>query len=243
MSDTVRLTRHGTIATLTLDRPHKRNAFDDALLDDLESAVCSLRDDATLRVLVVTGAGPSFCAGVDISDLAGIDDAELRRRRFAPIAARRTRILVRALETLRALAPLTVAAVDGAAAGGGFSLMLACDFRVLTERACCWYPEVALGVPLSPPSTRLLLEEVGMARAKDIILRGTRLDATTLAALGIAHEVVPADDLAARVERLATELAALAPPGAQVSKATINALVRGESVLRPELALPPANGD
>lgn len=243
MSETVRLTRHGTIATLTLERPHKRNAFDDTLLDELESAMCSLRDDATLRVVVVTGAGPSFCAGVDISDLAGIDDAELRRRRFAPIAARRTRILVRVLETLRALAPLTVAAVDGAAAGGGFSLMLACDFRVLTERACCWYPEVALGVPLSPPSTRLLLEEVGMARAKDIILRGTRLDAATLAALGIAHEVVPADDLAVRVERLATELAALAPPGAQVSKATINALVRGESVLRPELTLPPANGD
>jgi enoyl-CoA hydratase/carnithine racemase len=243
MSDTVHLNRRGAIATLTLNRPHKRNALDDVLLDELEHAVCSLRDDATLRTVIVTGAGPSFCAGVDISELTGIEDAELRRQRFTPIAARRTRVLVRILEDLRALAPLTIAAVDGAAAGGGFSLMLACDFRMLTDRARCWYPEVALGVPLSPPSTRLLLEEVGMARAKDIILRGRRLDAPALAALGIAHEVVAAKALAGHVERLATELASLAPPGAQVSKATINALVRGESVLRPELALPPAPAD
>ncbi len=242
MSDTVLLARQGPVATLTLNRPHKRNALDDTLLDELERAVCGLRDDATLRVVIVNGAGPSFCAGVDISELAGIDDAELRRQRFTPIAARRTRILVRVLEALRALAPMTVAAVDGAAAGGGFSLMLACDFRVLSDRARCWYPEVALGVPLSPPSTRLLLEEVGMARAKDIILRGTRLDAPSLAALGIAQAVVPAEALAARADSLAAELAALAPAGAQVSKATINALVRGESVLRPELSLPPANG-
>ncbi|MEQ8493153.1 MAG: enoyl-CoA hydratase/isomerase family protein [Gammaproteobacteria bacterium] len=233
------LTRRGTIATLTLNRPHKRNALDDELLAELEAAVHGLADDGDLRVVVLTGAGAAFCAGVDISALAGIRDSEERRRIFTPIAARRTRVLIRVLDALRALAPLTVAAVNGAAAGGGFSLLLACDFRLVVDGARCWFPEVELGVPLSPPSTRLLLEEVGMGRAKDIVIRGRRLDATALTTLGIAHEVVTGADLDMRLASLCEELAALAPAGAQVSKATINALARGTAVLRPELALPP----
>ncbi|MEQ8659941.1 MAG: enoyl-CoA hydratase/isomerase family protein [Gammaproteobacteria bacterium] len=237
---TVIVSRDDSIATLTLNRPARRNACDDQLLAELEAAVRALSDDGGLRVVVVTGAGPAFCAGVDISALAGIADREERRRVFTPIAARRTRVLVRILEALRALAPLTVAAVNGAAAGGGFSLLLACDFRLVAASARCWFPEVELGVPLSPPSTQLLMEDVGMARAKDIIIRGRRLDSAALAALGIAHEVVADSALGARVSAFTAELAALAPQGAQVSRATINALARGATVLRPELALPPA---
>ncbi|MGE0486067.1 MAG: enoyl-CoA hydratase/isomerase family protein [Gammaproteobacteria bacterium] len=237
MTATVRLEIDGTVARLTLDRAAQRNALDDALLSDLEQAVHDLRDRADLRVVVLTGAGPAFCAGVDISALKGIVDVEERRRTFTPIATRRTRVLIRILDAWCALAPLTIAAVNGPAAGGGFSLMLACDFRVVAADARCWFPEVELGVPLSPPSTALLMREIGLARARDVVLRGRRLDAATLAEFGIAHEVVPPAALAARVDALAAELAGLAPQGAQVSKATLNALADGAEILRPELLL------
>lgn len=238
MPTTLRLQVDGAIARVTLDRPTRRNALDDVLLAELEAAVHSLRDRHELRVVVLGAAGPAFCAGVDISELAGIDDAEQRRRVFTPIATRRTRVLIRILEAWRNLAPLTIAAVNGAAAGGGFSLVLACDFRLVADDACCWFPEVELGVPLSPPSTALLMEEIGPGRARDVILRGRRLDATALAGLGIAQDVVPAALLDSAVAARAAELVRLAPQGAQVSKATINALAAGERVMRPELLLP-----
>ncbi|MCA8967038.1 MAG: enoyl-CoA hydratase/isomerase family protein [Planctomycetes bacterium] len=237
MSTTVQLEFDGAVARLTLDRAARRNALDDTLLADLEQAVRELRDRRGLRVVVLTGAGTAFCAGVDITELKGLDDAETRRRVFTPIATRRTRVLIRVLDAWRALAPLTIAAVNGPAAGGGFSLMLACDFRVVAAGVSCWFPEVELGVPLSPPSTALLMQDRGLARARDVVLRGRRLDSAALAELGIAHEVVPADALAARVAALVDELARLAPQGAQVSKATLNALAGGTQVLRPELLL------
>ena len=221
----IELTRDGAVATLTLARPDRRNALSDALLTELAAAVTELRDDAAVRVVIVTGAPPVFSAGADAGLRSGMS-AEERRRAFTNRKTQFRRLFERATTALEGLEQPTIAMVNGHAVGGGWGLALACDFRIAAAEAEFWIPEVDLGVPLGVASTARFVRLVGPARAKEIIMECRRYTAAEAHALGLVTRVVPGAVLAAAVRDYAALLAAKpSRPLAEV-KARINAIAR-----------------
>jgi enoyl-CoA hydratase/carnithine racemase len=221
----VALTRDGAIATVTLDRPDRRNSLSDAMLTELGAAFSELRDDAAVRVVVVTGAPPVFSAGAD-AGLKSTMSTEERRRAFAERKSQFRRLFERANTVLEGLEQITIAAVNGHAVGGGWGLTLACDFRIAAAEAQFWIPEVDLGVPLGVASTTRFVRLVGPARAKEIILECRRYTAEEARTMGLVHRVVPGVDLDKRVREFAEAM--LKKPFRPLAemKARINAITR-----------------
>jgi len=225
MPDHVGLHRDGVVATVTLNRPDRRNALSDAMLTELAAAFAALRDDATTRAVVVTGAPPVFSAGADAGLRASMSEAE-RREAFGRRKTQFRRLFERANSLLEGLEQPTVAAVNGHAVGGGWGLALACDFRVAAAEAQFWIPEVDLGVPLGVASTARFVRLVGPARAKEIILECRRYSAEEARALGLVHRVVPADAVLKEARALAGRLAAKPFRALAEAKARVNAIAR-----------------
>jgi len=231
------LEKEGRIATLTFNRPEKRNPLNEEIVLEFEGLLHQIRDDKDLRVLIFTGSGNTFSAGADLSQVKGVTDPAERQRIFAPLGKRRVRLIGRVLHTLVNLEQITIAAINGYAAGGGWSLALGCDLRIAVEEAEFWFPEVDLGVPLSPASTSLLAAHVGPALAKEIIITCRRFKAEELLPLGILNRVVKKTELMPTVRELAQSVAQKNPTAVMASKATINALVMHHAVIRPDTLL------
>jgi enoyl-CoA hydratase len=231
------LEKEGRIATLTFNRPEKRNPLNEEIVLEFESLLHQIRDDKDIRVLIFTGTGNTFSAGADLSQMKGITDPAERQRIFAPLGKRRVRLIARVLHTLVHLEQVTIAAINGYAAGGGWSLALGCDLRIAVEEAEFWFPEVDLGVPLSPASTSLLAAHVGPALAKEIIITCRRFKAAELLPLGILNRVVKKADLMPAARELAQSIAQKNPTAVMASKATINALAMHNAVIRPDTLL------
>ena len=238
MPDHFVLEKEERIATLTFNRPEKRNPLNEEIVLEFESLLHQIRDDKDIRVLIFTGTGNTFSAGADLSQVKGITDPAERQRIFAPLGKRRVRLIGRVLHTLVNLEQITIAAINGYAAGGGWSLALGCDLRIAVEEAEFWFPEVDLGVPLSPASTSLLAAHIGPALAKEIIITCRRFKAAELLPLGILNRVVKKADLMPTVRELAQSLANKNPTAVMVSKATVNALALGQAVIRPDTFMP-----
>ena len=194
MSDQVAVKREGAVATLVLDRPDRRNSLSDAMLTDLGLALAELRDDATSRVVVVTGAPPVFSAGADAPHARAKTDEE-RRRLFKENKSQFRRLFERVTSALEGLEQSTIAMINGHAVGGGWGLTLACDFRFAAAEAQLWIPEVDLGVPLGVASTTRFIRFVGPARAKEIIMGCHRYSAADAQAMGLVTRVVPGAEL------------------------------------------------
>jgi enoyl-CoA hydratase/carnithine racemase len=206
-------------------RPDRRNALSDAMLTELAAAFAALRDDATTRVVIVTGAPPVFSAGAD----AGLKSAmspEERRRAFAQRKSQFRRLFERAQTLLENLEQTTVAVINGHAVGGGWGLTLACDFRIAAAEAEFWIPEVDLGVSLGVASTTRFVRLVGPARAKEIILECRRYTAAEAHGLGLLTRVVPRADLAPAVRAFADMLLAKPIRPLTEMKARINTIAR-----------------
>jgi enoyl-CoA hydratase/carnithine racemase len=232
MGDNVSLVRAGVVATVTLNRPDRRNSLSDAMLTELGAAFAELRDDAATRVVVVTGAPPVFSAGADAPHAKADTPAE-RRRLFLSRKSQFRRLFERANTLLENLEQATICMINGHAVGGGWGLTLACDFRLAAATAEFWIPEVDLGVPLGVASTTRFVRLVGPARAKEIIMTGRRYSAAEAHALGLVHQVVPAESLGQAVADYASMLARKPfRPLAEV-KARVNAIAR--------IGLPEAN--
>jgi enoyl-CoA hydratase/carnithine racemase len=212
--------RAGAIATVTLNRPARRNAMSDALLEELLAALEALRDDATIRVVLLTGAPPAFSAGADAGLRGSMSEAE-RRQAFLAHKSRFTRLFPPLLAMLEALEQPTIAVVNGHAVGGGWVLALGCDMRWAAAEAEFWIPEVALGIPLHAAFTTRFVRLVGPARAKEIIMEGRRYTAAEAQALGLVHRVVPGADLGAAVWAYAETLARKPAGALAVAKARI----------------------
>lgn len=221
----VELARDGVVVTVTLNRPDRRNSLSDGMLGDLVAAFTALRDDATVRAVIVTGAPPVFSAGADAPLRAGMGPEE-RRRVFAATKNQFRRLFERANGLLEALEPPTIAMINGHAIGGGWGLALACDFRWAAAEAELWIPEVDLGVALGTATTTRFVRLVGPALAKEIIMEGRRYTAQQAAALGLVHRVVPGEGLAGAVREYARTLAAKPPRPLAEVKARINAIAR-----------------
>ena len=225
MTDNVRLDRDGAIATVTLNRPERRNSLSDAMLTDLGAVVSALRDDAAVRIVILTGAPPVFSAGADAALKSSMSPEE-RRHAMATRKSQFRRLFERANTMLEGLEQITVCAINGHAIGGGWGLTLACDFRIAAAEAQFWIPEVDLGVPLGVASTTRFVRLVGPARAKEIILECRRYSAEEARTLGLAHRVVPGNDLIKHSREYAQML--LAKPFRPLTemKARINAIAR-----------------
>jgi enoyl-CoA hydratase/carnithine racemase len=225
MGENVTLVQGGPVATVTLNRPDRRNSLSDAMLTELAAAFSALRDDAATRVVIVTGAPPVFSAGADAPHAKARSDEE-RRQLFLSRKSQFRRLFERANSLLENLEQATICMVNGHAVGGGWGLTLACDFRFAATEAQFWIPEVDLGVPLGVASTTRFVRLVGPARAKEIIMSCRRYSAAEARSLGLVHQIAPADSLAKLVTDYA-EMLARKPfrPLAEV-KARINAIAR-----------------
>lgn len=207
----VRIVRDGHRADLVLARTRRRNALDQALVDDLYAAADEVEHDAEVHCVVVRGDGPAFCAGIDAHTLPSLaDPAGLREIRGA---------FVRAFDRLQAMAKPTVAQVHGAAIGAGFELALACDLRVVAADATLGLPETRMGVVPDVGACSRLTALVGAGRAKELIMTSAMIDGVRAGELGIANRVVPVDQLASATDTLVAELLACSP--------TANGLVKG----------------
>ena len=225
MLENVLLTRDGPIATVTLNRPERRNSLSDAMLTDLGAAFAELRDDAGIRVVIVTGAPPVFSAGAD-AGLKSSMTADQMRDAFAQRKSQFRRLFERANTLLEHLEQTTIAAINGHAVGGGWGLTLACDFRIAAAEAQLWIPEVNLGVPLGVASTTRFVRLVGPARAKEIIMDCRRFSAEEARQWGLVHRVVPGPELAKAAREYAELMAAKPFRALAEMKARINAIAR-----------------
>jgi enoyl-CoA hydratase/carnithine racemase len=220
VSDLVTVERDGAVAVLTINRPAKRNAMTAGMWATLPDLLAGLADDPAVRVLVVTGAGPSFCAGADIADLLGGADpedpmADVRRDNLAAQAA------------LRAFPRPTVAAIRGHCIGGGVEIAASCDLRFTDPTGVFGVTPAKVGVVYAPASTRALLELVGPATTKYLLFSGELLDAGTALRVGLVDRVVPADELDAAVRRFADVLATRSALSQRATKEVIAALSEG----------------
>jgi 2-(1,2-epoxy-1,2-dihydrophenyl)acetyl-CoA isomerase len=213
---TLRLDVDGEIGTLTLDRPKVLNAMSPELISELVTAAAWLADRAPLRALIVTGEGRAFSAGGDVNWFKqGLEesDADL------PAEVRRgADVLHQAIVDFRRIPYPVIAAVNGVAAGAGFSLALMCDTRIASEDAAfvCAYGRI--GASPDGGMTYFLPRVVGQARALELLLNDPLLSAAEARNEGIVAEVVPADRLMEAARERAEELAARAPHYVRMSK-------------------------
>src|SRR5580765_651350 len=225
MGENVLLTRDGLIATVTMNRPDRRNSLSDPMLTELGAAFSELRDDATTRVVIVTGAPPVFSAGAD-AGLKSSMSPEERRQAMGSRKSQFRRLFERANTVLENLEQTTIAAINGHAVGGGWGLTLACDFRIAAAEAQLWIPEVDLGVALGVASTTRFVRMVGPARAKEIIMSCRRYSASEAQAMGLVHQVVPGADLGKAVADYADMLGKKPARPLAEMKARINTIAR-----------------
>ncbi|MCC6163843.1 MAG: enoyl-CoA hydratase/isomerase family protein [Acidobacteria bacterium] len=204
MSDQhLELSGTGAVRVLTISRPEKLNALNRAMVVALQARLDALAADASLRVLIVTGAGPkAFVAGADIAEFEGLTSEQATR-----LAQQGQRVL----DTLEALPVPTIAAINGFALGGGCELALACTFRIVADTARLGLPETSLGLIPGFGGTQRLARAVGTQRALDLILTGRQVSAEEAVHIGLALRAVPAAQLMDEVRALAAHLATRAP--------------------------------
>ncbi|MEM9652150.1 MAG: enoyl-CoA hydratase/isomerase family protein [Actinomycetota bacterium] len=215
--------RDGPVLRVWLNRPEKRNAHDHAMVTEIGDFFLAAAADLETRVIVLGGRGPSFCAGADRKERLPPPASERERRYRNQLGRRATR----AIEDC----PVpTIARVQGHAAGGGSCLAAACDFRITTTDCQWWVPEVELGTPLPWAATPRLIQEIGMARARQYVMLAERIDGTTAAEWGLANECVPDDELDQVVDRFVERLLSLPELAVDMAKAHFRGYARGSAL-------------
>ena len=210
-------TKENGIATITMDRPDKRNAFTPEMSDSLYRAVEDSARDESIRVIVLTGTGRAFCAGADVKAMAqGFDNPEAQRRYDA---ARSERVSLHLLMQ-RCDKPI-IGAINGVAVGGGLDLACACDIRIAAESARFAEVFVRRGMMPASGGTYFLPRLVGIDRACLMAWTGDMIDAREAERIGLATMVVPDDELELATMELAEKLAKGPPLAIQRTKRAI----------------------
>jgi enoyl-CoA hydratase len=204
VTDFVRVETAGGVATITVARPEKLNALNSEVLAGLESAISQAAADASLRCVIVTGAGEkAFIAGADIGELVKLTPIEGREH------ARRGQAV---LERLERLSVPTIAAINGFAYGGGLELAMACTLRVASENARMGLPETSLGIIPGYGGTQRMARLIGTAKAYELVLTAEKgLTAAEAERIGLVNRVVPAGQALSAAMEIARKIAANGP--------------------------------
>lgn len=184
----------GPVARITLNRPERRNALSIQLSDELTASLAMVRSSTSVKALVIAGAGATFCAGDDITEMGQWGDANQ--------IMRRVRGYQRMADALADLDKPTIAAVDGYAVGGGLEITMACDFVIATSRARWGMPEIDVGITPGWGGTTRMARLIGRRMTKEINLLGALHPATRAVELGLWNRTVPDDRLHTEVDAL-----------------------------------------
>jgi enoyl-CoA hydratase/carnithine racemase len=206
--DLLRVER-GPIATLTLQRPERRNALSAGLLRRLGDALDAISADDTARVVVLAGAGPAFCAGHDLGEMVGRSEAEYR-----DLFALCSEVMLR----LREMPQPVIARVHGPATAAGCQLVAACDLAVAAEAATFATPGVKIGLFCTTPAVPLV-RAVGDKAAMEMLLTGRPVSAAQALAWGLVNRVVPAERIDEAVAELCAPIVAASPATVRLGKA------------------------
>ena len=209
---TLRVEIQGPIATVTLNRPDVRNAFNEDVIAELRQAFTGF--GPAVRVVVLTGAGPIFCAGADVAWMKKSKDATEEEN------ARDARAMAEMFRAIDECPLPVIGRVRGAALGGGSGLVACCDIVVASEGAQFGFTEVRLGIVPANIST-FVLPKIGARAARRYFLTGERFDAAEALRIGLVHEVVSDAALDARVDAISGELLKCGPAAVGVAKELI----------------------
>jgi enoyl-CoA hydratase/carnithine racemase len=220
MTGLVELTVEDKVAVVTLNRPEVRNAINDALRTEFVSTLEKVAADASIRAMVLTGRGKGFCAGGDISGM--------KERLSAPTGQvafngwRRQGHTHKSVALLHGLPKITIAAVNGAAAGLGCDMALACDFIVASEQAAFTMSFIKRGLVSDGGGMYFLPRRIGLPKAKEMIFTGRTVDAEEALAIGLADRVATADRLVADAAAWARDLSQGSQASIAFSKAILD---------------------
>jgi enoyl-CoA hydratase len=202
------------IATITFNRPKALNAMNPDTARELKDAVVKCIDDASVKVVILTGAGDkAFVAGADIASMQEIEPSQA-----LPFMELGHEVL-RLIETM---SKISIAAVNGFALGGGSEISLSCDIRFASENARFGLPEILLGIIPGWGGTQRLPRIIGMGRAKELILSGGQIDAKRAYEIGLINRVYPANELMAETKKFAAKLASLPAFAIKMAKHSMN---------------------
>jgi methylglutaconyl-CoA hydratase len=217
---TIQLSYEAHVATITLNRPDKRNAISFELINDLLRALKEV-EISDARVLIVTGAGKAFCAGMDLENLKALLGQSPEQ------SLEDSQTMVRAFRSLYEFPKPTIAAVNGPAIAGGTGLALLCDFTLAVPEAKFGYTEVRIGFVPAIVST-FLLRQTGEKHARDLLLTGRIIGAEEASRMGLVNEIVPAESLLPRARELAGTLMENSPSSLRATKKLLNDHARAE---------------
>ena len=210
----LRLEKSGAVARIALARTEVRNAFNDTLIEELTRAFLGVGEDPEIRVVVLTGDGPSFCAGADVTWMR--QAGGYTREENEADAGR----MARMLRSIDACPKPVIALAHGAAIGGGVGLVAAADIAIAAEGTVFSLAEVRLGI-LPAVISPYVLRAIGPRFARDLFLTGDRFDAREAHRVGLVHQVVPAAELAAAGQRKVASLLQAGPEAVGVAKKLI----------------------
>jgi enoyl-CoA hydratase len=211
MSDSLEYAAGGEVATIWLNRPQVKNAYDLEVLQALDGALARAEADPAIRVAVVRGRGDSFCAGADISLLAG-------QTPWSELADTVARTFKRISESRR----ITIAAVHGWTVAGGFELMLACDFALAAHDARIGDFHIRHGLFAGAGTIYRLPRLIGLRKARELMLSGDVVDGREAKALQLVNDTAPLDELDALIDRFAAKFTDKSPTVAWLTKLAVN---------------------
>ena len=227
--NTLQLEYQGGVATLTLDRPDKRNAISYELIQDLLAAFAEIAESSA-QVMILTGAGKAFCSGMDLDNLKALIG------RTPEQSLEDSQTMARLFRNLYDFPKPTIAAVNGPAVAGGTGLATLCDLTLAVPEAKFGYTEVRIGFVPAIVST-FLLRQVGEKIARDLLLTGRLFDAEEALRIGLINEIVPAQELMKRARSLAAQLMENSPASLLYTKRILSGAARAELDTRIDAAV------
>jgi enoyl-CoA hydratase/carnithine racemase len=211
----------GAIAEVRLNRPHSLNTLSARMLKELAAIALDLKKDPHIRIIILTGSSGIFSAGIDLKD------PEVNKLRSGSLKERRELVVLgpEACDVWEQSPAITIAAIDGYCIGGGVSLAISCDFRIMGRSSYMSIPEINLGLNYSWGSIPRLVHLIGPARAKRMILLCEKIPASRCYEWGLADEVVPDGSVMDAAESLAAQVLEKAPIPVNMTKRAINKTV------------------